>query len=567
MKLPYLKPELKNTFEIESNALRLKERVNGAVTEIGDFKDPSQFHPQIKIKRWDNEANVSIRFAEDFSGGKLSAEGDRVSMEKGDKEIHIYPTKISNYQWRRDQDKKHLSSGHGTPRYSIDPIPHIEVNGVWWAREDEVEIKERARAGSAANGSVLIVGLGLGLIHDALKANPNVTSIKIIEVSPEVVDILRREYPDRVKGVTIVTADFYEWARAATELQDRFDFIYGDIFPDVGPEGFNAWERFVEVARPLLNRNGVLEGRIKEPYETHDPAEYESEAHEFEIVLKEKPASNVMAFTLQHKEVDFFYQPELTAEDIERGESRPDSVVGSYAIYHKTKMHNEYRSGKVGHIYRPRIEDAAGNSTWGDLHIDPRANTLTVTIPQAFLDEATYPVRHAAGLTFGYTTAGASGQNTGNVIAGSIFNSPVAGEITGLTWYHFAGVIGGTNNKQGCIYVASSLARLAMTVGGVASVPIGWNDYVHTPAVQIAGTTNYILCTWASLAKVNVQIAFDAGSAGQGNTQALTFSLGAYPDPLVPSTNTNKYSIYARYKTVTIVTGHRPAPFKPGIAK
>ena len=53
---------------------------------------------------------------------------------------------------------------------------------------------------------------------------------------------------------------------------------------------------------------------------------------------------------------------------------------------------------------RPRIVDAQGEETWGQLTINNKV--LTVTIPQELLNRATYPIRHAAGLTFGKTTVG-----------------------------------------------------------------------------------------------------------------------------------------------------------------
>jgi hypothetical protein len=150
--------------------------------------------------------------------------------------------------------------------------------------------------------------------------------------------------------------------------------------------------------------------------------EHPEGAGEFEITLKEKPATNVVEFTVQDKDVDYFYQPALTQEEINQGTSRPDNVVGSYAVYAKTQKTNwkggkEYKTGKLGHIFRPRIEDSAGDWTWGELHIEN--GILSVTIPQEFLDKAVYPVRHAAGLTFGYETSG----GTSYVIASGGFGS------------------------------------------------------------------------------------------------------------------------------------------------
>ena len=66
-----------------------------------------------------------------------------------------------------------------------------------------------------------------------------------------------------------------------------------------------------------------------------------------------------------------------------------------------------YKAGKVGHIYRPKIIDSAGNWTWGILNI--KNGILSVEILQKFLDDAVYPIRHAAGLTFGYTSNGGTG--------------------------------------------------------------------------------------------------------------------------------------------------------------
>ena len=62
----------------------------------------------------------------------------------------------------------------------------------------------------------------------------------------------------------------------------------------------------------------------------------EGDSFEVEIILNEPPATNVISMTLQSKGLDFFYQPPLTLEEIKRGASRPDNVVGSYAVYHKT---------------------------------------------------------------------------------------------------------------------------------------------------------------------------------------------------------------------------------------
>src|SRR3989304_956204 len=93
---------------------------------------------------------------------------------------------------------------------------------------------------------------------------------------------------------------------------------------------------------------------------------------EFEAILQEKPLSNVFNFQLTGTEnLNFFYQPALTQQEIDEGAERPENVVGSYAVYHKTKgvMNDEsgmeYKVGKALHIYRPKVTDANGDRVWG----------------------------------------------------------------------------------------------------------------------------------------------------------------------------------------------------------
>ena len=131
------------------------------------------------------------------------------------------------------------------------------------------------------------------------------------------------------------------------------------------------------------------------------PDASEEGGFELEVLLKSKPASNVLEFTIQTKGLDFAYQPELTPEEIAEGATRPPEVVGSYAAYHKTKggMNDaagmEYKTGKAFHLYRHRATDANNNGVWCDLHIDVNpdgSGLMTVTVPQNFLDTAIYPV-------------------------------------------------------------------------------------------------------------------------------------------------------------------------------
>lgn len=125
---------------------------------------------------------------------------------------------------------------------------------------------------------------------------------------------------------------------------------------------------------------------------------------EFEIILKEKPATNKIILDIDTKGLRFSYQPPLHPDHPTWNEKAfcPENVVGSYAVYHATKKNNEYMAGKAFHIYRPIAEDALGNEVWCAIQFDKyiAPTSLTLTIPQQFLDEATYPITIDPNLGF-----------------------------------------------------------------------------------------------------------------------------------------------------------------------
>ena len=86
-------------------------------------------------------------------------------------------------------------------------------------------------------------------------------------------------------------------------------------------------------------RNGKKESKIKWTDGIVEAQFYELDNgdFEFEYILKSIPSSNVIEFDIETKGLNFFYQPELTQQEIDEGASRPENVIGSYAVYHKTQ--------------------------------------------------------------------------------------------------------------------------------------------------------------------------------------------------------------------------------------
>lgn len=134
---------------------------------------------------------------------------------------------------------------------------------------------------------------------------------------------------------------------------------------------------------------------------------------EMTITVDSRPPSNRFQFFFEgYQDFDFFLQPPLnedpnftqynctetmcTDDEGEMIAERTKDVIGSYAIYHKSLKDHEtgkvnYATGKFAHIFRPLVTDADGHQVFGDLEY--RDGTLTIIVPQEFLDTATYPVK------------------------------------------------------------------------------------------------------------------------------------------------------------------------------
>jgi len=107
---------------------------------------------------------------------------------------------------------------------------------------------------------------------------------------------------------------------------------------------------------------------------TAEQSKTEDGGLELEFVLSAKPNSGSINIPFSKENITLFYQPPLTEEfkqeDCEiwtetyvktkNGEEswRPENVVGSYAVYHRSKKNNGYKNGKICHIFRPKLTDA-----------------------------------------------------------------------------------------------------------------------------------------------------------------------------------------------------------------
>jgi hypothetical protein len=349
------------------------------------------------------------------------------------------------------------------------------------------------------------------------------------------------------------------FATPKNDVKDKISLEVGDSKqPDFKPQQkIIRWDNEVNVSlrlvhdevSPTVSKSGekiIWEGE-KVKAEIYPITEGDG-GQEFEISLKVRPKSNVVQFTLVDKGVDYFYQTEFTQEEKDNGFYQPDNVIGSYAIYTKENKINyvgdkEYKNGKVGHIYRPRIEDSDGNCIWGELNIEK--GILSVTIPQDFLDKAVYPVRHAAGLTFGYTSIGTGSSliSKNTTIYHSIFASAGAGTIDSISF---------ASKRYNSSYHPSGKAIIASSSGtlltnGVSNATSSDDDTAQFRAAtmstppSVSASTNYILGTiFNDFAFQYLDVQATTGGSVGSNSYTT-------PTNFTPNLSNQKYSIYATY--------------------
>ncbi|MFQ5453183.1 MAG: hypothetical protein ACE5D6_03240 [Candidatus Zixiibacteriota bacterium] len=241
---------------------------------------------------------------------------------------------------------------------------------------------------------------------------------------------------DRVMAASVSTViDFHEAVKQPKVKARYFTIQIGDSTKALYDPSINMdlWQgecKFkvnlsnsqtpMSLAAPVVSvKNGKPSVQLSSVGGTHKMYVKSNAEFEWETTFTSKPTTNVFVYDITTQGLNFFYQPALTAQDIADGCFRPDSVVGSYAVYHSSKRDNrtiingndttyeDYKVGKAFHIYRPRVWDASGDTVWADLLIDTILNKLSITVDAVWLNKAVYPV--VIDPTFGNTTGGASG--------------------------------------------------------------------------------------------------------------------------------------------------------------
>jgi len=294
----------------------------------------------------------------------------------------------------------------------------------------------------------------------------------------------------------------------------------------------------------------------KEDYRFYDIAsnqEHPEGAYEFEVILKEKPQSNVVSLDIETENLDFFYQPPLTQKEIDRGDIMPENVIGSYAVYYKGGVSGDfskiggknYKTGKAFHIYRPKVIDASNNWVWGGLQIDEQAGKMTITVPQNFLDKAVYPV--IVDPTFGYEGIGATVASLANVITCWVASSTNTGTADNIQAHLRESTEANAHQFKGALYASSTSALLTngtTTERQDVSTTGSWVTFSFPTPPTVTNGTNYNICMWSGNAAGSPYVARDVTTPG-GVTDSETY--GTWPDPGTFVASDIRYSIYVNY--------------------
>lgn len=117
-----------------------------------------------------------------------------------------------------------------------------------------MEILTNREAYSQAKGAVLINGLGMGMLLEAVLTKPEVESVRVVEIDADVIALVGPHFAHDPR-VHIIHADAFSYR---PEKGARFDFVWHDIWDDICAENLEAMKSLVRKYRkPISSKQGV----------------------------------------------------------------------------------------------------------------------------------------------------------------------------------------------------------------------------------------------------------------------------------------------------------------------
>jgi len=111
-----------------------------------------------------------------------------------------------------------------------DGIVHLFEDKLEWMNLKDGEKRTHQKAIDACSGDVVVGGLGLGYVVEQLNVKPNVRSITVVEIAPEVIELVWPHIQhDKAK---VVCDDIFHYLRKGR----KFDYGYFDVHKDLSQE-------------------------------------------------------------------------------------------------------------------------------------------------------------------------------------------------------------------------------------------------------------------------------------------------------------------------------------------
>jgi len=116
-----------------------------------------------------------------------------------------------------------------------------------------MEINSNRQALREATGHVLINGLGMGMLLEAILQKPEVLSVRVVETDADVIALVGPHFASDPR-VTIVQADAFDYKLARGE---RYDFVWHDIWDDITADNLEPMKRLVRKYARRATKQGV----------------------------------------------------------------------------------------------------------------------------------------------------------------------------------------------------------------------------------------------------------------------------------------------------------------------
>lgn len=173
--------------------------------------------------------------------------------------------KVEHFTVSEDDAKFHnlrcMINGDRWGTISPGTYTRLVIDGSTMMSDTDMELLSCSPIMCHATGDVLIGGLGLGLILHPILAKPEVKSVTVLELDPEVIALVTPWLP-KDERLRIVQADVFTWK---PPRGTRYDAIWLDIWPDRTVDNLDEMKRLRKVWAPRRRWPGAYLGCWYEP--------------------------------------------------------------------------------------------------------------------------------------------------------------------------------------------------------------------------------------------------------------------------------------------------------------